>query len=608
MEGQTFLRDGVMMVRVPDGREFRVSDVMRLNNPGMEYDDATGEAMAMAPPRGGGGSGTSRQYSFGDVGSETLARTIDDVSSTAGGGGEITRSLLPEDWQQTFPDAMLAAGDYGLAGLLGLLGAAETGAGYAGDVVEGAQGLLGIDSGYRPGGSARGFQRALISMAEGAGYAPEGRMIASLTEAGAPRAAARAVVDRLNQPGQMPTTYSNPIPGLMVGQHNLSPMGVQVADNIGGIPMPSLAIAPANAPLEKFGDVTLLTEPGMVLPSSSVNVWPNDAYTGRQPKGDVQFANEKTAREALKANPDFGHMRDATYWMDATNSMSDADEMMKTAQLGLAEGIDPKKYSSMWDYVRDVRAKLGYTAYEDAPKMPGFQAYVDTERVLYPKELYTQSGNRKKPQPYTLDTVMKRMGSDKAYTAGSEGWDYGPGSFRALVSPQFKTAAQVKAARGLLASQEEFKPVSEAFSNAYGTVKGDVEQYAKNSRLVYEAPEAMAEMGRGGSASWFGDVPDEVRGYIDELARTARTMPTEYFEAKPKVAYGLGDFPAALVPESAPQTADILRGAGVRDVLTYGPGTARAELIQRFPQLLFSAAGAGIPLGLLAMSPEEEQH
>jgi hypothetical protein len=422
------------------------------------------------------------------------------------------------------------------------------------------------------------------------------------------RAVGRDVAERLNQRGPMPTTYSNPIPGLMVGQHNLSPVGVKVASDIGGIPMPSLAIAPANAPLEKFGDVTLLAQPEMVLPSRSVNVWPNDAYTGRQPRGDVQFVNDRTAREALKANPDFGHMRDATYWMDAANSIADADEMMKTAQLGLAEGIDPKKYSSMWDYVSDVRAKLGYQAFEDAPRMPGFEAYVDMERVLYPKDLFTASGNRKKPQPYTLDAVMKRMGSDKAYTAGSEGWDYGPGSFRAQVTPQFKTAGEVKAARGLLATGNEFEPIANAFKDAYGIIRGDIEQYARNPRLVYEAPEAMTEIGRGGSANWFGDVPSDVRGYVEDLARTARTMPTEYFEAKPKVAYSLGDFPAALVPESAPQTADILRRAGVRDVLTYGSDTARAELIQRFPQLLFSAAGAGFPLGLLAAQPDQEQY
>lgn len=394
----------------------------------------------------------------------------------------------------------------------------------------------------------------------------------------------------------------------LIGQHNLSPEGVRVSSEIGGIPMPSMAIARADAPLTNFGDVTLLAEPGMVMPSRDVNVWPNDAYTGRQPKGDVQFANEDAARRALTSDPQFGHMRDAGYWMDAANNFADADQMMRTAQLGASAGIDPSRYSSMWDYVSDVRAKLGYSAYEDAAQMPGFAAYGDLERVLYPKDLFTPSGNRRKPQPYTLDAVMKRMGSEKAYTAGSEGWDYGPGSFRAAVTPQFQTAEEVKAARGQILPRAQFATAANDFRDEYGKVRAYLEQFARDQRTVYETPEAMAEMGRYGRANWFGDVPPEARARVGELARTARTMPTEYFEAKPKVAYSLGDFPAAIVPESSPETVDLLRNAGVRDILTYGTQEERSALVRRFPQLMFSVAGAGAPLGLLATQPAPEQY
>lgn len=576
-----------------DGRKVKYADIMAYNNPGMQYDDVTLDVIAATPASAEAGmmpGGETPPDTFGDTTSRMASPYFEaaaDLAATAGRRPTYFQNPLMQGLERTGQ----YVGDMGLAGLNAALGGVYGGAGLLGET-------FGGDT-----SDERRLARDLAAMFDVAGPAPEGRAVGLLTDAAlAGRAAPSRAEFLAGESGSMP------VPRLMVGQHNLSPTGVKVASEIGGIPMPSLAISRANAPLEKFGDVTLLTRPEMVLPSRNVNVWPNDAYTGRQPRGDVQFANETTARDALKANPDFGHMRDATYWMDATNSIADADEMMKTAQLGVAEGIDPKKYSSMWDYVSNVRSKLGYQAYEDAPKMPGFEAYVDMERVLYPKERYTESGNRKKPQPYTLDAVMKRMGSDKAYTAGSEGWDYGPGSFRAQVTPQFKTAADVKAARGLLASKNEFEPIADAFTSAYGTVRGDIEQYARNPRLVYEAPEAMAEIGRGGSASWFGDVPSEVRGYVSDLATAARTMPTEYFEAKPKVAYSLADFPAALVPESDMQTADILRRAGIKDVLTYGPSTARAELIQRFPQLLFSAAGAGFPLGLLAMQPEEEQY
>jgi hypothetical protein len=423
------------------------------------------------------------------------------------------------------------------------------------------------------------------------------------------RAAGRDIVDRLNQPGPVPVMYSNPIPGLLVGQHNLSPMGVKVASDIGGIPMPSMAIAKAENPLTRFGDITLLADPRMVQPSRTTNVWPIDAYTGRQPRGDQQFVSQAAAAKAMKADPNFGHMRDATYWMDAANSFEDADNMMRTAQLGVREGIDPSKYSSMWDYVSDVRAKLGYQAYEDVPMMPGFEAFAGVERVLYPKEPFTASGNRRKPVPYTLDAVMNRMAADKAYTAGSEGWHYGPGSFRAASTPKFRTADEVKAARDLIVPTDQFEGVKNAFTDAYATVRGDLEQYAKDPRAVYSSPEAMDEIARGGSANWFGNVPAEVRGYVEQLASTARKMPTEYFEAKPSVAYALGDFPAALVPSNTTDTADILRKAGVRDVLTYGSDVDRADLIRRFPNLMFSlGAAAGVPLGLLAMQPDEEQY
>jgi hypothetical protein len=584
-EGIITFVDGVAMFVTPDGREYRWSDVQRHNHPKLSFDDRSGDVMASSPPRADApDSGVATPNAGPDWSTGAGRNASKDKANAA------VESLVPPNLRGLFSMVadMNPVRDMEQAGTAarGLFSPDASGtqrAGFLGDLLSNMAPTLG------PVAAAKAGMPVANAIMEGLlGWAP-----------GVDDAIARGLADE---------SGALRLPDLMVGQHNLSPTGVEVSDAVGGIPMPSMAIARADAPLEQFGDVTLLARPDMVLPSRSVNVWPNDAYTGRQPRGEIQFANAKAAQAALKASPEFGHMRDVTYWMDAANDMADANEMMRTAQLGVAEGIDPKKYPSMWDYVRDVRAKLGYQSSEERAKMPGFAAYTDMERVLYPKEPFTPSGNRKRPQPYTLDSVMKRMGSDKAYTAGSEGWDYGPGSFRAQVTPKFSRPADVMAARGRLTSKAEFEPIADAFSNAYGSVRQDVEQYAKNPRLVYEAPEAIADLGRGGSASWFGDVPSNVRGYVDELARTASTMPTEYFEAKPKVAYSLGDFPAALVPESAPQAADILRRAGVNDVLTYGPNMSRAELIQRFPQLLFSAAAAGVPLGLLSMSPPEEQY
>jgi hypothetical protein len=388
----------------------------------------------------------------------------------------------------------------------------------------------------------------------------------------------------------------------LIAHHNLSPRGVQVSSEIGGIPMPSMAISRADYPLTNFGDITLLADPSMVQPSRSVGVWPTDVYTGRQPRGELQFANQKAATSAMKADPTFGHMRDITYWMDATNSFSDADEMLKTAQLGAREGIDPKSYDNMWDYVRDVRSKLGYSLYDERDKMPGFESYGGLERVLYPKEMFTASGNRRKPAPYTLESVMKRMAQDKAYTAGSEGWDYGPGSFRAVAAPSFRNMNEVQSARGQILPQEQMQPVKDAFSEAFDAVLRDVNAAYTGSGWA-EGQEAMRELAMGRNPTWFGDIPADVRANVRELAATSRNMPTEYFEAKPRTSYALGDFSAALVPENDAASVDVLRQSGVQNVLTYGTPEERVALFKRFPELLFSL---GAPVGLLSLPQDEE--
>lgn len=393
----------------------------------------------------------------------------------------------------------------------------------------------------------------------------------------------------------------------LIGHHNLSPKGVQVASEIGGIPMPSLAISRADYPLTNFGDISLLADPSMVTPSRNVGVWPTDVYTGRQPRGELQFASEKAATAAMKADPSFGHMRDITYWMDSANNFADANEMMKTAQLGVKEGIDPRGYNSMWDYVRDVRSKLGYSAYEDNASMPGFEAYGGVERVLYPQNMFTPSGNRRKPVPYTLGAVMDRMAKEKAYTAGSEGWDYGPGSFRASVTAPFRSMSEIDAARGLIRPADQMTEVKSAFEDAYGSILDDVNA-AYTGRGFGEGSEAMRELAQGKNPTWFGNIPAETRANVRTLVDTTRGMPTEYFEAKPRVAYRLGDFPAAIVPDGETQAADLLRSAGVRNILTYGSKEERAELFKRFPELLFAIGGAAAPLGLLAMQPQEEQY
>lgn len=389
--------------------------------------------------------------------------------------------------------------------------------------------------------------------------------------------------------------YGGEVDDPMFGHHNTSAKGVEVASGLGGIPMPSMAISKAAHPLDTFGDITLMAQPGMVTPSRDTNVWSADTYTGRQPRGDEEFSDPKSIKRAMQADPNFGHMRDITYWHDATNGVTDADEKMKTAQLGVARGVDPKQHASFFDYISDVQRQLGYEAYKN-DHMPGLRAYGDIKRVLYPKDAFTASGNRKKPVDYTLENVMKRMKG--AAEAGSEGFNYGPGNFRAIHTPKFLNMGDIKSDRGLIIPKEQMEPIKSQFENAYsGLVEKLVQATGRKGFRAYdEAADALTDISKGRKHDWFGDVPPDLVAQVRELGRHASKMPTEYFEAKSKRAIPLSSFPAALVPKSDPESARRLTEAGVKKVMTYGSPEERVAMYRSQPDLMFKNGGKAMAL------------
>ena len=72
--------------------------------------------------------------------------------------------------------------------------------------------------------------RDWIGGVEGSGFAPEGRMLAAIADAGGIGAAGRKIVERANQPGPVPTMYSNPIAGLLGDVKAADPVAVRGAE------------------------------------------------------------------------------------------------------------------------------------------------------------------------------------------------------------------------------------------------------------------------------------------------------------------------------------------------------------------------------------------
>jgi len=397
----------------------------------------------------------------------------------------------------------------------------------------------------------------------------------------------------------------------LIAQHNLNTKGVMAASEIGGIPMPSLAISNANFPLEEYGDISLLLSPDKIAPRRDLPVWPSDAYTGRQNKGFTDFSDEGATRLAMREDPDLGHM--GSDWLDSISRFEDQDYMMRVAQYGVKNKIsNPKKFNSFRDYVNDVKRKADSDLYPENALDPyeGLSKYGEVQRMIYPEEPYTPSGVKKKPMPYTVEEAYRRMNKARAFEAGSEGTSSG-GLIRAVVSDKFKDLGEIKANRGLLQPlNNDMADIKETFnSDVYYGVEDLAKKHFGGRHTLTE--DFIADLAMGKNVSYAEASPEAIadaRKLLASFKSEVKGMPTEYFEAKPRSVAQLGDFDAAIVPQGNTVAIDKLKRQGVPEIIEYNDkitGMTRADKIRQMQKLLFS--GAMAPVGLLALQEMQKR-
>lgn len=161
----------------------------------------------------------AREYQFGDVGSRMGEENLAAARDVFSNAGYVTRGMLPESVQSYVPPAVSYLPDMALGGLLGLIGGGEKVIGYGAEAVDAgvrnAVEGLGFNYRYAPGTGAQVLARDVLGGIDVSGVGPEARAMGAVLNAAGP-AIRQGAIDRLNQPGPMPTTYSNPIPGFLV--------------------------------------------------------------------------------------------------------------------------------------------------------------------------------------------------------------------------------------------------------------------------------------------------------------------------------------------------------------------------------------------------------
>lgn len=222
---------------------------------------------------------------------------------------------------------------------------------------------------------------------------------------------------------------------------------------------------------------------------------------------------------------------------------------------------------------------------------------------------FTDAGNRRYA-PLTMDNLVREM---KGNIRGGESFNYGAGSVRAAVTPQFGSARELQAARDKIVTKEEFDPLKAQTNEELVNLAHEFHPYSKYSGNSFQHTDDFASMlaepgGIRNLTEHYKNPPPELIDRARAFLNNLRDMPTQYFEAKPQRAVRIGEFSGAVVPESEMATVGpILDKHGIKRVEQYGGDTeeirnaARRAALLKFPEHFFAAPiAAGAAWGSLA--------
>lgn len=185
---------------------------------------------------------------------------------------------------------------------------------------------------------------------------------------------------------------------------------------------------------------------------------------------------------------------------------------------------------------------------------------------------------------HTLDNVVKLM-TKKIRDA--EGFNYGIGNLRAKVAPKFRSVEAIRGRKGSLVKREEFDAIkkeadAELISIAdqlLPKLKYKGNSFGQLDALTQHMAEAVDRnnVKRVLQEYYNGITDDDVR-MVGNFLQKLKSMPTTYFEAKLDRAVQIGEFEAAIVPNTLSKKArEVLERSGVKQIIEYDPAVDGAR-------------------------------
>ena len=404
--------------------------------------------------------------------------------------------------------------------------------------------------------------------------------------------------------GQATQEVGRTDPLMMV--HNQAAGSLPKSASLGGLAAPSAAITTPDVGLTDFGDISWIFDPDVAKKMSGSRTFARDAYTPRQPyiwptfsRSAIEAVSNIAGRQTTKS----GQMlaKDKEFANDVLQSFANSSPDRRDIEnLAALYGINASKVD--FDNAERLRQQL-FLDLQDQGLSPRYKMNKETR--------YDSK---------TVDATASRMVSEMV-AQGVRGGEQGGMTLAramAMATPELRTLKEVRDNAGRIKRlgsaeyQEALKPSEDLYKLIMAKIEAKVANAdpARNTwDLASEAAKDVFQYGRVRDKNLIeGLGGDDLSSIIsDDVARfksISASVPTEYLERKFTKKVPMTAFRGAIIPEDAgPLVTKTLEDAGITHIETYGSHEERIAAFKKFPELLFSAAGAG-GIFLASQKPE----
>ena len=375
----------------------------------------------------------------------------------------------------------------------------------------------------------------------------------------------------------------------LVALHNLTEENLLKVLDLGGFPMPSIAVTKADIPFTDFGDITVVFGKETIDPAKPENaVYSRDAWTPTVPQAEYEI-NETKAREIIdRLLPyvnefgDIGGIRkrltvDELQELANNRDGNIVDEFAgsietKYAYLREIGAINKDDTDMVPAYSERLRGKINS---EISARNKEYKAWIDElfngiiakKGIRTRTDRFTSSGASRSFDEthidYTLENIVKFMRSSP--TQSAETTYASTHTLAAALAKNFSSIEDIKSAKAMLSAKAESE-IAEARNRYESSISEIIDSMAgRNIELQEGAEEVLLELARSHRTtptSILGYLEKEYRDFYNFNAGTAQkistlfnalaAMKTDMFEAKPRRAVGLNEIKRVLIPSRHP--------------------------------------------------------